>query len=337
MPLVLLLDFIFLLLIRFFIKIVITIFGWATNIFFGKLPDKNKVWFYIMMILSFVWIYCLLAKLFPSMFGIFTGYIPEKTFTKVMRHLLYIICVVAIPPGVGALGAMITGVSRQNKTKFAQWLLKGYRYTLVLGCTMAVILVCTPIIRIKRMLKHKSAEGMAMGVAGKGNIYVMDEIIIALSQADIRTVKKIPSKFYSVPVKMINGIMKDLFNYVADRELYIAGEDISIYLNSSDIMIEGSIQTIEKAKMSIVKSFVENDIYLTESDKSKKIESEILTIYKNWKIGLKNSDKTLELLRNLTNSSFDGGMTYEEWALLSVQINEVQNKVLYKKTNCEEI
>ena len=50
MPLVLLLDFIFLLLIRFFIKIVITIFGWATNIFFGKLPDKNKVWFYIMMI-----------------------------------------------------------------------------------------------------------------------------------------------------------------------------------------------------------------------------------------------------------------------------------------------
>ena len=276
------------------------------------------------MILSFVWIYCLLAKLFHSIFGIFTGYIPEKTFSKLMRHLLYIICVVAIPPGVGALGAMITGVSRQNKTKFAQWLLKGYRYTLVLGCTMAVILVCTPIIRIKRMLKHKSAD-------------VMDEIIIALSQADIRTVKKIPSKFYSVPVKMINGIMKDLFNYVSDRELYIAGEDISIYLNSSDIMIEGSIQTIEKAKMAIVKSFVENDIYLTESDKSKKIESEILTIYKNWKIGLRNADKTLELLRNLTNSSFDGEMTYEEWALLSVQINEVQNKVLSKKTNYEEI
>ena len=53
MPLLLLVDFAVLLLIRFFIKIVITIFGWATNIFFGEIKDKNKVWFYIMILLSF--------------------------------------------------------------------------------------------------------------------------------------------------------------------------------------------------------------------------------------------------------------------------------------------
>ena len=73
MPLLLLVDFAVLLLIRFFIKIVITIFGWATNIFFGEIKDKNKVWFYIMILLSFVWIYCVAAKAFPAMFTIFIG------------------------------------------------------------------------------------------------------------------------------------------------------------------------------------------------------------------------------------------------------------------------
>lgn len=42
MPLLLLVDFAVLLLIRFFIKIVITIFGWATNIFFERLKTRTK-------------------------------------------------------------------------------------------------------------------------------------------------------------------------------------------------------------------------------------------------------------------------------------------------------
>ena len=52
-------------------------------------------------------------------------------------------------------------------------------------------------------------------------------------------VKRVPSKFYSVPVDMINNIMKELFNYVSDRDLYVAAENVNIYLNSTDLMIEG--------------------------------------------------------------------------------------------------
>ena len=109
MPLFLLFDFIILLLIRFFVKIFITIFGWATDIFFGKLPEKNRLWFYLMIVLSFIWIYCLLAKAFPIMFYIFKDYVPENSLTSIFKRILYILCVVAIPPGVGALGAFVTG------------------------------------------------------------------------------------------------------------------------------------------------------------------------------------------------------------------------------------
>ena len=334
MTLVILLDFIILLLIRFFIKIVLTIFGWATNIFFGKLPDKNKIWFYMMLVLSFVWIYCLLAKAFPWMFNIFTDYIPEGAFTRAMKALLYIVCVIGIPPTVGAMGAYITDVKKEEEAKFLRWLLKGYRYSLMLGVTMAVILVCTPVIRIKRILKHITAESMPAGVAGKGNIYVMDEIIIALGKADMRAMKRVPSKFYSVPVKMINGIMKELFDYVSDREFYIAAENVSIYLNSSDIMIEGKPELVEKAKIAIVKGFVENDIFLTENDISRKMETKILTIYKNLKKGCLSSNEALRSLRNLTETGFEEDITYDDWALLTAQMNEVEHNILSKKTNC---
>lgn len=337
MPLLLLFDFAVLLLIRFFIKIVITVFGWATNIFFGELQDKNKVWFYIMMLLSFVWLYCMAAKAFPAMFTIFTGYIPEESITKAIKRLVYVLCVVAIPPAVGFIEAMIMGIDRSDKKRIIFSVLRGYISTVKLGVAMIVMLVCTPVIRGKRMLRHVKAKSMSMGVAGKGNIYVMDEIITALAHVDIKTVKKIPSKFYSVPVKILNGTMKKLFNYVSDREIYISGENINIYLNSSDIMIEGNEAYIEKAKLAIVRGFVENDIFLTESDKARKLESEILTIYKNWKIEVYNYDKALNCLKKLIIEGFDEGLTYDEWALLSVQINEIQNKILDKRKNIETI
>lgn len=334
MTLILLVDFIILLLIRFFIKIVLTIFGWATNIFFGRLPDRSRIWFYLMLILSFLWIYCLLGKAFPWMFRIFGDYIPQGTITKALTAFLYAVCVIGIPPAVGAIGAFIKGVKKSDKKALVSWFFKGYRYTLRLGCTMAVILVCTPVIRIKRMLRHITAKNLPAQVAGRGNIFVMDEIIIALRSSGMAAVKKVPSKFYSVPVDMINNIMKELFNYVSDRDLYVAAENVNIYLNSTDLMIEGRPDMVEKAKIAIVKGFVENDIFLTESERSRKVESEIVTIYRRWKKDEITGDEALLKLEKLTESGFLEGITYDDWAILSIQANEAQRIILAKKTNC---
>lgn len=133
---------------------------------------------------------------------------------------------------------------------------------------------------------------------------------------------------------MLNAKMKKMFNYVSDREIYISGENISIYLNSSDIMIEGREEYIEKAKMAIVRGFVENDIFLTESEKAQLLEKEILTIYRNWEKGVYESDEAIEYLKNMIIRGFADGITYDEWALLSVQMNEIQNKILDKKDEC---
>ena len=128
--------------------------------------------------------------------------------------------------------------------------------------------------------------------------------------------------------------MKELFDYVSDREFYVAAENVSIYLNSSDLMIEGKPEMVEKAKIAIVKGFVENDIYLTENEISRSIETKILTIYKNWKNGNASSDEALRALRNLTETGFAEGITYNDWALLSVQIYEAEHNILSKKPNC---
>lgn len=330
MPLFLLLDFFILLMIRFFIKIFITIFGWATEIFFGKLPDRNKGWFYLMIVLSFIWIYCLAATAFPILFNIFIDYVPENSLTSIFKRVLYILCVVGIPPSVGIIGAMTTGVTKDDKKKYIECVIRGYRYSAMLGCAMAVILVCAPAIRIKRMIKKIFAKSMDMHVAGKGNIYVMDEIRASLRKVGISATKKIPSKFYSLPTKMINGIMKELFDYVSDRELYVSGEKINVYINSADIMLEGKLDVIEKVQTAIVKGFVENDIFLTNNKNSQMIELEIFTIYKKWREEKVSSKEATETLRNLANLAFEEDMTYDERALLSMQINEVQNNILTK-------
>ena len=182
-----------------------------------------------------------------------------------------------------------------------------------------------------RILKREISKSMNMKVAGNGNIYVMNEISKALMKSGIKTVKKVPSKVYSLPTKMINGIVKDLFDYVSDREFYVSGEDISIYINSADIMLEGKKELVEKVQTAIVKGFVVNNIYLTNDDKSRKIEREINSIWLKWTAEEISSEEAAVRLIKLTNQSFEEDMSYDERALLSVQLNEVQNEILIKR------
>ncbi|MDD4433850.1 MAG: hypothetical protein PHN48_09180, partial [Parabacteroides sp.] len=219
-------------------------------------------------------------------------------------------------------------ITRADKKKYFECIIRGYRYSALLGCAMAVILVCAPVIRIRRITKKNIAKSMDMHIAGNGNIYVMDEIRKSLRKIGISSTIKIPSKFYSLPTKMLNGIMKELFNYVSDRELYVAGEKINVYLNSTDIMLEGKPDVVEKVQSAIVKGFVENNIFLTNSKNSQKIEFEIFNTYNKWKNNDEAGNEAIGMLRNLANTAFEEDMTYNERALLSVQINEVQNNIL---------
>ena len=62
----------------------------------------------------------------------------------------------------------------------------------------------------------------------------MDEIIVSLAKADIKTVKK--KNTVEVPfhtVKMLNAKMKKMFNSCFRQGDIHFGENISIYLNSS--------------------------------------------------------------------------------------------------------
>ena len=91
MPLLLLIDFLVLLFLKFFIKIFITVFGWAADIFFGEFSEKMRVWFYLIIVFSFIWLFLILARFFPGMLGIFNGYIPEESiFNKVVEQVIYV-------------------------------------------------------------------------------------------------------------------------------------------------------------------------------------------------------------------------------------------------------
>lgn len=340
MPVVLILNLVVLLLSKFFIKIVITVFGWATGIFFGKFSKKWRVAFYIMMILSFVWVFFVIAKVFPVLFDVFKGYVPEMTFMEVIINVVSVLAIMAIPPAVSFIGAKIKGINIREKKRIAFWLVKCYAYTVVLGVSMAVMLVCSPVIRVLRIIRHIKADNMAMGIAGVGNIYVMDEIIKSLEKEGMVCSKKIPPKIYSLPSKMLKGIVKDLFGYTADREFYIKGDNLSIYLNPSDIMIEGFEGNVEAVKKAIVKGFVANDIYLTESESSRSIENDIHYVYEK----LQRCDKDIIDVANamadvkkLLNSDFFKIISYEDWALLSAQIGVIEGMIIEKSKNLKQI
>ena len=332
MSILLLIDFLILLFLKFFIKIFITVFSWAADIFFGEFSEKMKVWFYLIIVLSFVWLFLILAKFFPGMLGIFNGYIPEeRMFSKVMEQVIYIFFIIVIPLGVGGIAARFDEGCKKNKYQHIKWLVKGYRYAVRLGVTMVLMLICTPVIRIKRMIRRIYVSDMTMGISGNSFMYVMDEISKVLRKEGINVIKKEPPKMYMLPIMSADAIIKEIFHVESYRDLCLSGDNVSIYINSYSIMIEGEKNKIERVKMAIAKGFVQNRIYLTKSKIAQEMEDGIYNVY----LMLENSICNEQELKNITDKIIEfgevgteGSMAYEDWAALSIKVKEIQNIIL---------
>ena len=328
-PILLFFDFIILILSKFFIKIVITVFGWATGIFFGRFSDKWKTTFYIMMVLSFVWLFFIAAEAFPAVLNVFSDYIPKKA--NVIWNWVIVFCIIAIPPLVGLNGARVNGISRDDKKGIALWLLKGYRISAVLSVSVTVMLFSTVIIRLKRLLGRVVTENMTLYSCQRGKIYIMNEIIKALKLEEIYCVKKKASGLYSIPYRMLKKTFEEMFGFSAERELYIAGEGISIYLNARDIMLEGESALVDKARKAIVKYCVGSEIYLTET--AVESEEKVKKIYKSFTDGIKNGNCCIKEMCSVFKSIEKDNIGYDEWRVISAQICAVYNLISDKNGN----
>src|SRR6266576_137207 len=83
-------------------KLLNTVFGWATTILFGKLPEDRQIYLSITVLGSVLWIVVLLGVAFPSLGTFLLAFVPlSAQLSPGWVRLAMLGAVVLLPLGVG--------------------------------------------------------------------------------------------------------------------------------------------------------------------------------------------------------------------------------------------
>lgn len=317
---------------RFFVKIFITVFGWAVVIFYGRIPEEKSRLFFLLSVLSLVWIILIGGLLYPALVKPFYDYIPYHNMKKIISMILESLGVLIIPVIVGELAVFIKGKEKATYKAYFKATFVGYMYSFLMGIAMALMLLFAPLITAKRaVMRYKSLHIPVVIPTGDTNA-VIKKISASLEKKGILITIKRTSILYRLPVIIIRKIIRQILGLEIDgrQNKMIKGKDFRIFINPTDIMIEGEKVMIEWLRCRIVMELIYDEAYLTYSEEAQQMEKGGLSVYKGYERGLYTEKEAAAVLEDMKEKAEYTIDNYEEWEMIVFGLLWFENKILKK-------
>ena len=146
---------------RFIVKILITVFNWAMEIFFGKMPREIQKKRNIVAILSVAWVILVFGTLYPAVVQTFYNYIPDKEIRSLVTFWLGSFGIFVMPVIVGYF---VTEMNRKKdeKINYFYLILDGFYYSFYIGRAMLIMFILAPFITLKRFVLQRKTLSLSV-------------------------------------------------------------------------------------------------------------------------------------------------------------------------------
>lgn len=322
---------------KFAVHIFITVFGWATIIFFGKVPGDKSIKISIIAVISLFWVILLIGIPYPIVTKVVMGYLPDivrdnTLFVRIING----VGVFVLPLVVGALSLLLdTKAKRKGLSVFRQFLW-GYYYTLAFGVAMLIMIAFAPIINIRRLIKKEKATHTPVMIQKGRYFEVLKMIQGELGGAGIEVEIKNMGVLYGVPMRIMNTIADAFLDaFVSDGHKMLKGKGIQVYIHPSDIMIIGKEEIMQKARTIIATTLAFDPTNMTWSKESQEFEKRGYEIYKDFETNKRPCGYYQTEIKKLMNELSEAVLAYDEWEVIARQLYMIENLILKCELNIE--
>lgn len=315
---------------KFAVRIFITFFGWATIIFFGKIPGKRSAYISIMAIMAFFWMILVIGIFFPEItqfvFGLFPEIIRQNRW--IMRAINSL-GVFVIPIAVGAISLLMDTKAKKKGVSTFKQLFLGYYYTLDLGIAMFLMLAFAPIIKIRQYLRRERSSHTPIMMRNGEYEEVLEHLHRSLEDSGIKTDIKWPESLYAMPMKIIDRVSNQLFDTLGSHHhQMLLGEGFQIYIHPTDIMIVGQEEQIQQVRAVVAKALAFEKTFMTWDEESHEIEDEINQIYTEFKKQQERKEEFLKRLCQLEKKLSKAALPYDEWEVVYRELLMIEKEII---------
>lgn len=294
-------------------KTLTKVFSIATIAFFGRMPSRDDDRIALVGLLALTWVPILVAVPFPAIGKFLIPFAPEdEQLTRIVAAGI----VVVIP---FLNGWIVGGVHNQDgearRVRVGE-VFRGWWYTLVIGFTMATVVIVVPIVKAGHVARRYEVERLMVMVPADGQDALVEHICEVLHERGIEASPEPPPAIVRRLFDAMSYILGQIFRRDVARDLItISGTDgdegyYEVAVHASDLTIMGEQKQTSRVYAVLAEGLDPRAAYVTWDDESQAVEDRLRDQWQRLEDGDEvDEEEVAELVEELATVELD----QEEW------------------------
>jgi hypothetical protein len=303
-------------------RVLNTVFGWATTLLFGQVPEKRQLYLSVIALGAVLWLAVVIGIAFPSLGTFLLALVPlsDRADPNWVR-LAMLAAALLIPPIVGFVSLFLVDPADrpQGLAGKAKAILKGYPYTVGLAVTLVWMIVFAPVMKIRDVFRRWTGTHVPVVVRSEDYFDVLRDVERVLRDGGIETSRARASWMLRWPTRVFTffagGGTEDLVAKELTVLKYAQGE---VLLHPSDLIVRGREESVTRVHALITEHLAFTKAYLTWSKEANQVEDRLEELWNAAKGRADDlhTDQALTRLQDLERDLKGLKVSYQEWEVL---------------------
>jgi hypothetical protein len=259
------------------------VFGWATVMLFGRVPQSKQLLLAAVALGSLAWIVALVGVIVPSVGTFLLAAIPRPDFiAEGWIRIAMLVLALVLPLGVGAAGLMLmdpsdrpTGIGGK-----AVQVLRGYPYAAVLSVVIVFLAVVAPVFKIRGIVKRWEDAHIPIVVKPGGYEQVAGELEAAVDSAGLDLARVRAPRVLEAPSRLLALVGgESVRRLVPDRLVMLKAKALEVTIHPSDVAVAGTKEAVARARAAVADRLTKTEAYLTSSREAQEVEDAIRALH----------------------------------------------------------
>ena len=308
-------------------RLVQLVFGWASVLLFGRVPQSKQLLLAGVALGSILWIVTIVGVLVPDVGAFLIAFVPAPDFiSDDLIRLVMLVLALILPLGVGAAGLFLMDESDRPTTMRGKALqvLRGYPYAAVLSFVILFLVFVAPAFKVRSIVKRWKDAHIPIVIKPGAYEQVTGELEAAVDGAGLELSRARAPRVLEAPSRLLAAVGgESVRRLVPDQLVMLRAPSIEITVHPSDVAIAGSEESVARSRAAVADRLTRTEAYLTTTEEAQQIEDALRE--------LRDPSDPQEALRALP--ALDERLSrltvpYEEWEVLYRQRLQVERDLL---------
>src|SRR5688572_15904909 len=308
------------------------VFGWASVMLFGRVPQDKQLLLAVVAMGSVAWVVALVGVVLPDAGTFLVALVPAPDFiAESWIRLAMLVLAVTLPLGVGTAGLFLMDPSDRPKGigGKAMQILRGYPYAAVLAIVLLLLLIVAPIFKFRTIVKRWEDAHIPIVVKPGGYEQVAAELEAAVDSAGLNLQRARAPRVLEVPSRLLATVGgESVRRLVPDRLVMLKAPSLEVTIHPSDVAVAGAKEAVARARAAVADRLTKTEAYLTVAEEAPEIEDALRRLRQTDVTDASARAGAVETLQAIDARLSRLVVPYEEWEVLYRQRLQVERDLL---------